>query len=163
MAATNEIQAKVKEYATFISQTLQPQLQSAVDAREATEADISEYVRLRNKLQYLENTIKASVGGGAQSSINQCNPLEALVDVSHATVFCRAVIPNPRTVYVDVGLGFLVEFTLYEAIQFIDKRLKYLEEEVLEHRVSVASRIAKDVEDALDLLEELGAEIPGRN
>ena len=34
---------------------------------------------------------------------------------------------------------------------------------MLEHRVSVASGIAKDVEDALDLLEELGAEIPGRN
>jgi len=41
----NELQVKITEYSNFISQTLQPQLQSAVDAREETEAEISEYVQ----------------------------------------------------------------------------------------------------------------------
>lgn len=167
MASTKELHEKIKEYASFISQTLQPQLQTAVDARDATDADISEYTQLRNKLQYLENEIKSdlsssSTGESTQSSAKNCKPLEALVDISHGTVYCRAVIPNPRTVYVDVGLGFMVEFTLQEAIGFIDKKLKYLDE-VSKHRASVAEGIARDVEDALELLEELGAEIPDRD
>jgi type IV secretory pathway VirB4 component len=54
----------------------------------------------------------------------------------------------------------MVEFTLSEAILFVDKRVKYLEDEVLKHRASVAEGIARDVENALELLEELGAEMP---
>ncbi|KAL3795015.1 hypothetical protein HJC23_006336 [Cyclotella cryptica] len=167
MSSTNELHEKIKEYASFISQTLQPQLQAAVDARDATDADMSEYTQLRNKLQYLENEIgldhssSSMEGVGGQPSAKNCKPLEALVDICHETVYCRAVIPNPRTVYVDVGLGFMVEFTLQEAIGFIEKKLKYLDE-VLKHRASVAEGIARDVENALELLEELGAEIPDR-
>lgn len=57
----------------------------------------------------------------------------------------------------------MVEFTLPEALSFIDKRVKYLEDEVLKHAKSAAEGIAKDVENALELLEELGAEMPERN
>jgi hypothetical protein len=34
----------------------------------------------------------------------------------------------------------------------------FLEKTVLKHRLDVAKRVAKDVEDALELLEELGGE-----
>lgn len=155
MSTANELQDKIKEYAKFITQTLQPQLQTAVEAKEATENDISEYMQLRNKLQHLENTINSEASSGEKSK-----PIEALVDLAHESVYCRAIISNPRTLYVDVGLGFMVEFTLSEALMFIDKRVKYLEDDVLKHRAGVAEGIAKDVENALELLEELGAEMP---
>ena len=54
----------------------------------------------------------------------------------------------------------MVEFALSEAIIFIDTCVKYLEDEVLRHRASVAEGIARDVENALELLEELGTEMP---
>jgi prefoldin subunit 5 len=74
-------------------------------------------------------------------------------------LFCNAQISNPRTVYVDVGFGFHVEFTTKEAIVFIDKRILYLQNQVLKHRSAVAMSIAEDVEKALELLQELeGAE-----
>lgn len=155
MSTTNELKDKIKEYADFITQTLQPQLQSAVEAKEATEKDVSEYIQLRNKLQNLENTLNSHAADGVKT-----NSIEALVDLAHETIYCRAVISNPKTVYVDVGLGFMVEFTLSEALCFIDKRVEYLEKEVLSHRAGIAERIAKDVEDALELLEEFGAEMP---
>ena len=154
MSTNSDLQDKIKEYADFITKTLQPQLQSAVEAKEATEKDVSEYIQLRNRLQNLENTLDSDAAAGQKSK-----PIEALVDVAHETVYCRAIISNPKTVYVDVGLGFMVEFTLSEALSFIDKRVKYLEEEVLSHRAGVAEGIAKDVENAVELLEELGAEI----
>lgn len=155
MSSANELQNKIKEYANFISQTLQPQLQSAVDAKEATEKDISEYAQLRNRLQHLENTILSE--GGTKTK-----PIEALVDLAHETLYCKAIISNPRSLYVDVGLGFMVEFTVSEALAFIDKRVKYLEDEVLNYRAGVAEKVANDVENALELLEELGAQIPER-
>ena len=141
----NELQMKITEYSNFISQTLQPQLQSAVDAREETEAEISEYVQLKAKLQQIQSDAPKSI--------------DTIVDISHATIYCKAHISNPKIIYVNVGFGVHVEMTIEEAIQFITKRVEYLESCVLKHRVEVAGRIAKDVEGALELLEELGDEL----
>ena len=146
---STELRAKVAEYGGFISKTLRPQLEAAVDAREETVAEISEYNLLRNKLRSLQ----AIIASDPNASVN------ALVDVAHGALYCNAEIPNPRTVYVDVGFGFHVEMTLPEATAFVDKRVKYLEEQVLRHRAGVAERVAKDVEGAMELLEELGEEL----
>ena len=48
--------------------------------------------------------------------------------------------------------------TIHEAITFINKRVQYLEQCVLKHRVENAVMIAKDVEKSLELLDELGLE-----
>ncbi|KAL7442777.1 hypothetical protein ACHAXM_008406 [Skeletonema potamos] len=137
---SDPLQGKVAEYSSFITNTLQPKLQLAVKDREETEAEICEYAQLRNKLQWIET--------GADGPIN------TLVDISHQTIYCNATISNPRTVYVHIGFGFHVEFTIQEAISFIDKRILYLQNNVLKHRVEVAMGIADDVEKALELLEE---------
>lgn len=147
----NELQGKIAEYGNFISRTLQPQLRIAVEAREETETEISEYARLQGKLRKVEKSITNSSKSDAATN--------TLVQVAHAAVYCNAVIPNPRTIYVDVGFGFHVEMTLPEAILFIDRRLNYLREDVLKHRSEVATAVAKDVENALELLEELEEEL----
>eukprot|EP00580_Thalassiosira_gravida_P009249 CAMPEP_0201639458 /NCGR_PEP_ID=MMETSP0493-20130528/19425_1 /ASSEMBLY_ACC=CAM_ASM_000838 /TAXON_ID=420259 /ORGANISM="Thalassiosira gravida, Strain GMp14c1" /LENGTH=46 /DNA_ID= /DNA_START= /DNA_END= /DNA_ORIENTATION= len=45
--------------------------------------------------------------------------------------------------------------TLPEAVSFVDRRMEYLGRDVLKHRSEVAMAVAKDVENALELLEEL--------
>lgn len=152
MATTkNELRGKITEYGNFIAKTLQPQLQTAVDAREETEAEISEYAQLQNKVRRLEKSIDAN-----QKSDSNDASINTLVDIAHATVYCNATISNPRTIYVGIGFGFHVEMTLPEATAFIDKRINYLEVDVLKHRCEAAARVAKDVENALELLEEMG-------
>lgn len=141
----NELQVKISEYSNFISQTLQPQLQSAVDSREETEAEISEYVQLKAKLQQIQSDAPKSI--------------DTIVDISHSTIYCKAHISNPKIIYLNIGFGFHVEMTLEEGIQFITKRVEYLETCVLKHRVEAAARIAKDVENAIELLQELGDEL----
>ena len=136
---------KISEYSNFISQTLQPQLQFAVDAREETEVEISEYVKLKSKLQQIQSDAPKSI--------------DTIVDISHSTIYCKAHISNPKIIYLNIGFGFHVEMTLEEGIQFITKRVEYLETCVLKHRVEVAGRIAKDVENAIELLQELGDEL----
>mmetsp|Transcript_2372 Transcript_2372/g.3321 ORF Transcript_2372/g.3321 Transcript_2372/m.3321 type:complete len:152 (+) Transcript_2372:157-612(+) len=143
---SDPLQNKVAEYSAFITNTLQPKLQLAVNDREETEAEICEYALLRNKLQMMEAESGASAGA--------IQPINTLVDISHQTIYCNATISNPRTVYVHTGLGFHTEFTIEEAISFIDKRIMYLQNDVLKHRVEVAMNIAEDVEKAIELLEE---------
>jgi len=58
---SDPLQNKVAEYSAFITNTLQPKLQLAVNDREETEAEICEYALLRNKLQMME----AESGGSA--------------------------------------------------------------------------------------------------
>ncbi|KAL7537828.1 hypothetical protein ACHAXR_008112 [Thalassiosira sp. AJA248-18] len=164
MTTTNELRGKITEYGNFISQTLQPQLQTAVDAKEGTEAEISEYVQLQNKLRDVETAI-ISIGGNSSSSSSSKKESDAsintIVDIAHATIYCNATIPNPRIVYVNVGFGFHVEMTLREAISYIDKRVEHLEKNVLRHHSKTAATIAGDVEDALELLEEMGEALAG--
>ena len=139
---SDPLQQKVAEYSSFITNTLQPKLQLAVNEREETEAEICEYAQLRNKLQM----INAESDGST--------PVNTLVDIAHQSIFCNAKISNKRTVYVHTGFGFHVEFTIHEAVEFIEKRKLFLQNYVLKHRVEVAMGIAEDVEKALEILEE---------
>lgn len=143
---SDPLQNKVAEYSAFITNTLQPKLQLAVNDREETEAEICEYALLRNKLQMMEAESDGSAGA--------IQPINTLVDISHQTIYCNATISNPRTVYVHTGMGFHVEFTIEEAIAFIDERIMFLQNDILKHRVEVAMSIAEDVEKAIELLEE---------
>jgi prefoldin subunit 5 len=157
MATKNtELRRQIIEYGSFISRKLQPQLQTAVEAREETEAEISEYAQLQNKIRQIEATIVDTEHSAIGSSPIA---IDAVVDIAHATVFCNTTIPNPRNIFVNVGFGFHVEMQLQEASQFIDKRIRYLEKGVLKHRLKAAATVAKDVENALELLEELGEDL----
>ena len=149
MSNSIDLKQRVTEYGAFITKTLQPQLQQAVEAREEVERDISEYHALQASLGQIQDELKGEDGD---------QPIETFADLAHGAVYCRARLSNPRTVFVDVGLRFHVEMKLDEAQSFIDKRIELLKD-VLKHRVEVSKRIAKDVEDALDLLQELGEEM----
>ena len=146
------IQNQLAAYGSFLTTTLRPRLQAAVAAREETEGEIAEYATLRGQLLQVEEEF----GYPSEAPTKEMN---ALVDLAHGAVYCSAKIPNPRTVYVNVGFGFHVEMTLPEAIAFIDRRIDYLERDVLKHRSEAAATIAKDVERALELLEEAGGEL----
>ena len=164
---TDELKCKIAEYGNFISQTLEPQLRNAVMEREKTEAEINDYIQLQSGLRQLlheqqqqqEEEEEKEAGSSSLNEISKrTKQLDGLVDIAYSTIFCNVSIPNPNIIYVDVGFGFHIEMTIIEAITFIDKRVDFLEKQVLKHRVDAAMKIAKDVEDALELLEELGGE-----
>jgi hypothetical protein len=164
-ATTVDLRRQISEYGTFVERTLRPQLQTAVEDREETEGEISDYLLLRDELLrlLLLPVADATTGGnGNEAASSSSSPvIRAVIDISHASVYCDVVVPNPRTIYVDVGLGFHVEMTPTEAVSFVDRRVEYLEKNVLRHRLEVASTVARDVENALELLEELGGELAG--
>ena len=165
-ATTVDLRRQISEYGTFVERTLRPQLQTAAEDREETEGEISDYLLLRDELlRLLLPPVADPTAGGSgneEAAPSSSSPIiRAVIDISHASVYCDVVVPNPRTIYVDVGLGFHVEMTPTEAVSFVDRRVEYLEKNVLRHRLEVASTVARDVENALELLEELGGELAG--
>mmetsp|Transcript_3339 Transcript_3339/g.4826 ORF Transcript_3339/g.4826 Transcript_3339/m.4826 type:complete len:158 (+) Transcript_3339:26-499(+) len=144
----DELRNKLEEYSTFIDKTLHPELQKAVASREEVEAEIAEYQELRDKIILLQ---------GRKESLQK--PLESLVDLGHKTAYCRAVVDDPQTIFVHVGMGFHTEFTLKEATFFIEKRIQYLEKDVLVERLKKAKTVAAHLESSLLILETLAKEV----
>jgi len=144
----DELRNKLEEYSNFIDKTLHPQLQKAVSSREEVEAEIAEYQELRDKIGFLQSRKRESQ-----------QPLESLVDLGHKTAYCRAIVDDPQTIFVHVGMGFHAEFTLEEAIAFIDKRLQFLENRVLSDRLKKAKTVASHLESSLLILETLAKEV----
>ena len=48
-------------------------------------------------------------------------PLKTKVDLG-CNFYCQARVPDPTKIFVSVGLGFFVELTLDEALEFISKK-----------------------------------------
>ena len=82
-STNNELQQQITEYSNFITKTLQPQLQSAVDAREETEAEIAEYRLLQSKLSVINtdamkgSSINTIVDLAHQSTVKPSYPIHA--------------------------------------------------------------------------------------
>jgi len=139
-----ELRSKLDEYIHFIDHTLQPQLKIAISQREEVESEIKEYEELKSNLRMMK-----------QDKIKD----EAMVDLGHELIYCQAKITDRKHVFVHVGMGFHAEFTMDEAIIFIDRRIGYLSRDRLSDRVDKARQVASHLENALELLESLGGEI----
>ncbi len=139
----DEISLKIKEYSTFIDNTLYPRLKSAVEVKDKLEDEISEYKDLFLKVK----------------GFLQHPPTESLVDLGHKVAYCRAVLKNPQKIFVHVGMGFHIEMELSEACEFIQKKIKMLEIEILPLKVKDAQVVASHLENAIVILDALSKEM----
>jgi prefoldin subunit 5 len=148
----DELREKITEYADFLEQRLYPELKLAVERREETEFEISEYEQLRLNLKELLD-------------VPQQQPLESVVDLTgHGAAYARAIVPvdQTNTVFVDIGIGFHAELSLSEAIDFIGKRVEFLTKTRLQQRLDKAKTVADDVKNAMAILDEIGKEADDR-
>lgn len=139
-----EIRSKIDQYSSFISSTLRPQLEAAVEAREEVQRDIKEYEALQAKLA---NTEKKK----GQSAT------DTVVDLGHEVIYCKAVIDDPSKIYVHAGMGFHVEMTIDEAANFCSKRINLLKQS-MELKTHKATTIAVHIEETILVLQQLGNE-----
>lgn len=144
--SVSELREKLMEYSTFLDSTLYPELKKTVEAREETEGEIKEYSELHNKLQVI-----------LESDI--LKPMEAMVNLGHEQVYCRAQVTDPSIVCVDIGKGFFVELTIKEALAAILERIAFLRDQVLQKRIEDASRVASHLESSLVIVEALSKHV----
>lgn len=134
--------AKMKEYSTFVDEMLQPKLQEARAALAKTQQEFNEYSDLQNQLRELP-----------ESSANVKD-----VDLGHGKVFCNAQRDASETVFVHVGFGFHVEFTVSEATDFVDERLNFLQQ-VMDSKSANVQQVQEHIASSAYILEELKKEL----
>ncbi|XP_031488986.1 uncharacterized protein LOC116256709 isoform X1 [Nymphaea colorata] len=120
----NTAQQKVQKFEEFVDKRLKPDLVHAVAERDKVFAQQKVFSDLRKNIEALQN--------------NEVASLRTLVNLG-SEVYVQADIPCTRSICVDIGLGFHVEFTWHEALEFIRIREARLASQVEEYTHLIAS------------------------
>lgn len=133
------IDDKVLQYEAFINDVLKRDLQTVLEQRDGVYEKISQYLQLKNTIKSIQET--------------DSKELKTDVDLG-CNFYVQAHVPDTSKIFVSVGFGFFVEFTLSEALKFIEKKTKQLTEytEVL---TKDAAKIKANIRLVLEGLREL--------
>uniref|UniRef100_A0A915KGX2 Protein UXT n=1 Tax=Romanomermis culicivorax TaxID=13658 RepID=A0A915KGX2_ROMCU len=126
---------KVLAYEAFLNEKLRHDLKIVMDQRDSVYEEVAEYMILKQTIEKLKrsNFQEANVGENMKTQM----------DIG-CSFYVQAVIPDPKRICVKIGYGFFAEFTLDEALPFIDKKVEFMNQKVenLTHQVcSIKAKI----------------------
>lgn len=101
----------VLQYETLLNDVLRERLRKSIEARQKVYEEISEYAQLQSQIEQIQE--------------DNLTSLHTQVDLG-CNFYCQAKVPDTSKIFVRVGYGFFVEFTLEEALKFIEKKTKHL-------------------------------------
>lgn len=143
MAETEDLTRKLEEYSKFMSQVLSPDYAALSLAAQDTRNEIAAYKDLEKRLK----------------DLNSSGPFVVDVDLGHGKVLCRATIDDTSAFFVHVGMGFHTELSTEEALVYVEKRIKLLSSQVLQHRVAKSERVRAHIQSTERILDELSNEL----
>ncbi|KAK2636140.1 hypothetical protein Ddye_030932 [Dipteronia dyeriana] len=120
----NYRQAKVQKFEEFVDRRLKPDLVSAIAERDKVFEQQKIFSDLRRNIENLEK--------------NSVTSLRTMVNLG-SEVYMQADVPDTQRIFVDIGLGFHVEFTWSEALNFISQREERLAGQIEEYTHLIAS------------------------
>ncbi|XP_055800961.1 uncharacterized protein LOC129869897 isoform X8 [Solanum dulcamara] len=138
-------QEKVRRFEEFIDRRLKPDLVHAIAERDKVFEQQIFFSDLRSNIENLEK--------------NSVTNLKTLVNIG-SEVYVQADVPDSTHIFVDVGLGFHVEFTWSEALNYISAREEKLARQIKEYTRLVASikvqikMVCEGIRELLQLPEE---------
>ncbi|XP_043703720.1 protein UXT homolog isoform X1 [Telopea speciosissima] len=115
---------KVQRFEEFIDCRLKPDLVRAIAERDKVFEQQKVFLDLRRNIENLEK--------------NGVTGLRTLVNLG-SEVYMQADVPDTRHIFVDIGLGFHVEFTWSEALEFISRKEERLDRQIEEYTLLIAS------------------------
>ncbi|CAO3639234.1 unnamed protein product [Mucor hiemalis] len=121
-----DLNALMKKYDEFIALKLKPSLKQELDERDLIFNSISEYQKLKAQIETIEEN--------KLTELKQC--------------------PDTQYIYINVGFGFHVQFTLAEAKEFIRKKELHLQGLADKHTVE-ADKIRAHIKMALEAMSEI--------
>ncbi|KAK3585896.1 hypothetical protein CHS0354_038432 [Potamilus streckersoni] len=138
---SENIPLKVVEYEKFLNETLRSDLRKILEARDKIYSQTAEYLQLKNVIERMKET-----------DLSQ-DELKTKVDLG-CNFYCQANVPDVSKIFVCVGFGFYVEFTLEEALRFIEKKTARLTEEA-NNLTKDASKVKANINIILEGLKEM--------
>ncbi|KAK1681765.1 hypothetical protein QYE76_042613 [Lolium multiflorum] len=116
-------QEKVKKFEDFVDRRLKPDLVNAIAQRDKLFQQQKTFLDLKRNIENLEK--------------NGVTSMRSMVNIG-SEVYMQAEVPDTRHIFVDIGLGFHVEFTWQEALQFISVREARLARQIDEYTHLIA-------------------------
>ncbi|KAF8021432.1 hypothetical protein BT93_G1768 [Corymbia citriodora subsp. variegata] len=120
----NYRQEKVHKFEEFVDRRLKPDLVHAISERDKVFEQQKTFSDLRKNIENLQK--------------NSVTSLRTLVNLG-SEVYMQAEVPDTQRIFVDVGLGFHVEFTWSEALNYISLREEKLARQIEEYTHQIAS------------------------
>ncbi|KAF3662492.1 hypothetical protein BC332_27708 [Capsicum chinense] len=117
-------QEKVRRFEEFVDRRLKPDLVQAIAQRDKVFEQQKIFSDLRSNIENLEK--------------NSVTNLKTLVNLG-SEVYMQANVPDATHIFVDVGLGFHVEFTWSEALNYISAREENIARQIEEYTRLIAS------------------------
>ncbi|CAN6205948.1 unnamed protein product [Urochloa humidicola] len=117
-------QDKVRKYEEFVDRRLKPDLAKAIAQRDKVFEQQKTFLDLKRNIENLER--------------NGVTSMRSMVNLG-SEVYMQAEVPDTRHIFVDIGLGFHVEFTWQEALQFISVREARLARQIDEYTHLIAT------------------------
>lgn len=110
---TEELQTKVEKYEEFLNEVLQEDLRIVLDHRDKLYQQTADYMQLQTLIEKIQ-------GAHLQES-----PLKTKVDIG-CNCYMQAVVPDASKICICIGLNIYVEYSLPEALRFIERKIKLL-------------------------------------
>lgn len=132
---------KIQRYEAFINDVLREDLKKILNERQKLCDQLTEYAQLKTIIERFQEEDLCKGNFKTQVDLG-CN------------FYAKAVVPDTKFIYVEVGFGFFVQFTLAEAIEFIDKKVKFLEN-ILHTNTEKSAEIKANIKLVLEGLREL--------
>ncbi|EQC31059.1 hypothetical protein SDRG_11245 [Saprolegnia diclina VS20] len=133
--------AEVEKYATFVEETLRPQLTAALAQRDALDADVAEY----------DNLVEMLAGKAAADAQDKAWKLQC--DLGKQCYAKVKVAPHTPVV-VHIGLQVYVEMAAADVPPFVAGRKQFLAAKRERHQAK-AREIASHIQQVLDAVEAL--------
>ncbi|KAK6177749.1 hypothetical protein SNE40_015791 [Patella caerulea] len=132
---------KILAYEQFLNETLREDLKKVLEARDEIHKQMSDYLQLKTVIERLQETKLTD------------DVLKTQIDMGN-NFYVEAKVPDASRICVAVGYGFFVEFTLDEAVKFIDKKNKRLTERS-NNLTNDAAKIKANIRLVLEGLREM--------
>jgi prefoldin alpha subunit len=142
-----EIRNKMSDYSDFVEKVLRPELKHAMALRQNVKREIQEYRELQQRLKQ------------QQQDDDEQKQVGSSVDLGFKTLYCRAVATDLSKLFVHVGMGFHVELSVDEAIQFVAKRISLLEKNNLAAKEQNLKEVSNHLESAEVSFRQLATEL----
>lgn len=145
--------AKVELYEKFVNEKLRTDLGRCLQEQDKTYSEIAEYLQVKDTIEKIMLSRKENETSPAAAAGAIKDPLKVKVDLG-CNFYAKAVVDDVSFVYIAIGYGFFLQMKFNEALKFIEKKTKILNQEADELNVKVCE-IKANIKFVLEGLREI--------
>lgn len=144
-----EKQQKVEKFEKFVNEKLKNDLALVLAEQDRIYSEIAEYLQVKDTIEKL-NSLKTTPDS---TSTSTSSSFKTRVDLG-CNFYANAVVENQSRIFLAIGYGFFLDMHFDQALKFIEKKVKMLNESALE-LAEKASEIKANIKFVLEGLKEI--------